>query len=155
MTDEITYAAEDVGADTIDLVADTLTGDMRDAILGIIKAQPAGWLLMTQAQQKEYAASVEKICEDIVRRAVRLIASEGRRCIVATLEQYVEKDGIKATLKMMPRMETVQALHEAVGGEVLLVAATAEGFRGERAPVQTDADQRPLFDNTNFGAADE
>lgn len=153
MTDEINQADEVVGEDTIEMVADTLTGDMRDAILGIVKAQPAGWMLMSQMQQREYASHIEKVCDDIVRRAVKLIAAEGRRCIVATLEQYVEKDGIKATLKMFARPETVQALHEAVGGEVLLVAASADGFRGERAPAAVDEDQRPLFDDTGFGSA--
>lgn len=150
---EINNTDEEISEDTIDMVVDTLTGDMRDTVLGIVKAQPAGWGLMSSNQQRDYARSIERVCDDIVRRAVKLIASEGRRCIVATLEQYVEKDGIKATLKLHANSHTVQSLHEAVGGEVLLVAASAEGFRGERAPVEIEADQRPLFDQTDMGDA--
>lgn len=155
MTEEMTYAEDDTLPETIDYAEETLTGDMRDTVMGWLKHTPKPWQQMSEMEQRHMADTILNGCEDIVRKAVNIIASNKRACIRAVLEQYTEKDGLKITLKAFGRSETVVALHEACGQEVLIVVASSDAFEGERAEVDIDKDEPNLFDQTSAGMAAE
>lgn len=133
---------------TIDLAAETLRGDLRDALLSWFKAQPKAWPYMTEREQRDLANAADRATERMVREACGIIAAAERPCIVATLEQYSEKDGLKIVCKAPGRREVVGALHEACGREVLIVTSGAEEHLGERGPAEITADQGevPLMD---------
>jgi hypothetical protein len=127
------------------LAADTLRGDVRDSVLGWLKSTPKPWGQMSEIEQRDLAAAANRFAGSLVKQVCQLVAANERPCIVATLVEYKEKDGVEAKLKLPSRGEVVAALHEACGREVLVVTSGAEEFMGEAGEAQIDADQ-PAFD---------
>lgn len=128
----------------VEMAADTLRGDLRDSLLAWFKAQPKSWPFMAERDQRDLADAADRYAYEVVRKASKIIAAGERPCIVATLVEYKEKDGVEAKLKLPSRGEVVAQLHEACGREVLLVASGAENFEGEAGPAEIDPDQGGL-----------
>lgn len=146
---------EDVEIEVTPLAADTLRGDVRDSLLAWFKAQPKPWGMMSEAEQRTLAQATDRYADTMVRQACQIIAASERPCIVATLVEYKEKDGVEAKLKLPSRGEVVAALHEACGREVLIVTSGAEEFEGEAGPAEIDADQPDIFDGDNDDRIDQ
>jgi hypothetical protein len=127
-----------------ELAADTLRGDVRDALLSWFKATPKPWGAMSEAEQRDMAAAADRSARYLVKEACQIIAANERPCIVATLVEYKEKDGVEAKLKLASKGEIVAALHEACGREVLVVTSGYEEFAGEKGDAEIDADQPEL-----------
>jgi hypothetical protein len=125
----------------IELAADTLRGDTRDALLGWFKAQPKSWPFMAEREQRDLADAADRFAGSLVKQVCQIIAAGERPCIVATLVEYKEKDGVEAKLKLPSKGEVVAALHEACGREVLVVTSGAEEFMGEAGPAKIDAQE--------------
>lgn len=125
----------------VDLAADTLRGDVRDALLSWVRNLPKNWSAMSEAEQRDVADAADRCARTLVKEACKLIAASERPCVVATLVEYKEKEGIEAKLKFPSRGEVVAQLHEACGREVLVVASGAEEFLGEGGPPDIDPDQ--------------
>lgn len=132
---------EDDQADLIALAADTLRGDIRDSLLAWSKATPKPWHEMTEAEQRDRAASADAFSGALIKQACGIIAAAERPCIVATLAEYREKDGIEAKLKLAGTRDVVASLHDACGREVLIVTSGAEDFMGQGGDAEIDADQ--------------
>lgn len=128
-------------SEAIDLASDTLRGDVRDAMLSWFKANPKPWAQMAEDEQRDFADRADTTARWILREACKIIASNERPCIVATLTEYREKDGVEAKLKLASKGEIVAALHEACGREVLIVTSGYEEVSGEAGPAEIDADQ--------------
>jgi hypothetical protein len=129
---------------TIELTADHLRGDVRDAILGWFKAAPKPWAQLGEAEQRDFADAADRFARSLIKQACRHIAAVERPCIVAQLVEYREKDGVEAKLKLPSTGECVTALHEACGREVLIVCSGEEEFQGEEAPAEVTKDQPEL-----------
>ena len=125
----------------VELAADTLRGDVRDSLLDWIKANPKPWSQMGEADQRALAGAANRYAGTLVREVCKLVAANERPCIVATLTEYKEKDGVEAKLKLPSRGEVVAQLHEACGREVLIVTSGAEEYMGE---AEIDSDQPAL-----------
>ena len=91
------------------LAADTLRGDIRDSLLAWFKAQPKHWSMMSEAEQRNLADSADRYSRTLVKDACQIIAAAERPCIVATLVEYKEKDGVEAKLKLASKGEVVAA----------------------------------------------
>ena len=130
----------------VELAAETLRGDVRDSLLSWFKAQPKSWPFMSEREQRDLADAADRYSGSMVKQACQIIAAGERPCIVATLVEYKEKDGVEAKLKLPSKGEVVAALHEACGREVLVVTSGAEEFLGEQGKAEIDADQ-PKFPN--------
>jgi hypothetical protein len=131
-------------SDVSDLAADTLRGDVRDALLSWFKATPKPWAQLGEKEQRDLADSADRCARQLVKQACRIIAASERPCIVAQLVEYKEKDGVEAKLKLPSKGEVVAALHEACGREVLVVTSGEEEFQGEAAPAEITKDQPEL-----------
>lgn len=130
--------------DFIELTADHLRGDLRDAMLGWFKATPKPWSELSEDEQRDMADAADRCARSLVKQACQRIAANERPCIVAQLVEYKEKDGVEAKLKLPSRGEVVSALHEACGREVLIVCSGEEEFQGEAAPAEIDEQQPEL-----------
>lgn len=173
--EDVSGAAEDIDAggflsdriavDTVEMAAETLTGDLRDLVLDLIRHTPRTWREMTEAQQRDVAETVEAKMATAVRRACILLGAAGRRTIVAELEQYKQKGpAAVATLKLPATSEnmlTLVGVCQRPTATVQILTVDATPFVGERAPAEIDADQpeipldgddAPLFDQTPQGA---
>jgi hypothetical protein len=127
-----------------ELAADTLRGDVRDALLSWFKATPKPWRQMSEGEQRDMAAAADRTARYLVKEVCQIIAANERPCIVATLVEYKEKDGVEAKLKLASKGDVVAALHEACGREVLVVTSGYEEVSGERDEAKVDADQPEL-----------
>ena len=135
---------EQTNADLIELTADHLRGDVRDALLSWFKATPKPWSALSEQEQQEIADAADRCARSVVKQACEHIAAAERPVIVAKLVEYGEKDGVKAKLELPSKGEVVAALHEACGREVLLVTSGYEEFMGEEAPAEVTKDQPEL-----------
>jgi hypothetical protein len=150
--DKITPGPKATAGDPlIELTTETLRGDVRDALLNWFKAQPKSWPFMSQREQKDLAEAADRFSFTVVKEAAEIIAKGERPSIVGKLVEYKEKDGVDAKLKFGATGETIQALHEACGQEVLLVATGASDFSGEKA----SADAHVESDQRDLGIGDE
>lgn len=161
---EAAEEAETVATDDpVQFKAEELVANMSSTIVDWFKAQAKPWSLMTYEEQQGIAVGAHKLSRQTVTEAVRVIAAEDRRVIVANVEQVTFKDGIKATLKASQHSEFRHELADATGMDVLIVVADAAEFDQVGGAPEPDApkdnqhdlipeDDRPVFDNTKAAA---
>lgn len=123
------------------MAADTLRGDVRDALLAWVKQTPKPWSQMTEVEQRDLAGRADSFSRAILRQACQFIAANERPVIVANLVEYKEKEGVEAKLKLASTGANVAALHEACGREVLIVTSGYDEVSGEAGEAEIDADQ--------------
>lgn len=140
-------AAAALMEETIEIATATLTGDVRDKFLDMLRFQQdkRPWNQRSEQDQRQTVHTVETLVHDLVRRSVELIAAQGRRTVKAVVEQVTIKDGIKAVLTLSRHDEQRHALADATGHTVLLVVADPDEYIGERAPAKINPDQPELM----------
>lgn len=133
-------------AEAIQIAAETLTGDLRDMILDLLRHEQAKrpWNERPEADQRATIHAVESRVRDAAQAAVETIASHGRTVVHAHIEQAVVKDGIKVVLTCGRSDRNRFPLIDAVGSRIMLVLTDPEEFDGEREPVEVPPDQPEL-----------
>lgn len=131
-------AAPESEGPTAILQADTLRGDIRDQILAEFKHLPDAWQKMTEDQQACAIHRADQIAEELVAGAVAAIAPRGFSNIIASMEQFTRKDGLKVVLKAAATVDAITKLAEHGMNAVVLVLAEPAKFMGERKPAETD-----------------
>lgn len=139
--DRATYNTD---SDIVLLASDTMKGDLITALVDELKAAPNVWAKLSQVQQDEVIFRFERRVGAAIREAVRMIASDNRPSIEATLEQITAKDGIKAVITLSKNHSQRHDLLDAVGQAVLIVVADAEPYSGGDKP-KAEPDQKPLL----------
>jgi hypothetical protein len=125
--------------------ANTLAPDMRDAILDIFKTEPLSWKMTNAENQRGIANRVDRVVEDVIRRACIIIYRQNLVTIDASLAQAVRKDE-KIELKInMPgnhpgRHDVIDAVGQIV---MLVVGADASNYMDHR-PAEVDPDEPGL-----------
>lgn len=142
--DRATYNTD---SDIVLLASDTMKGDLITALVDELKAAPNVWPKLSQQQQDEVIFRFERRVGAAIREAVRMIASDNRPSIEATLEQITAKDGIKAVITLSKNHSQRHDLLDAVGQAVLIVVADAEPYSGGDRP-KPEPDQRQLLTAT-------
>jgi len=152
MTDRIVAIAE-----TAELDRGTMVGDVRDTLLDLFKANPKPWSALLEDQQRRIADALETAARTIIRAIVVIVAEDDAAggTIHAKLESYAEKGGLKIALTANGDRDTVLALHDAVGQQVVVKRADTNRYGGERRQPQTDPDQPGLeFESDQDGQRD-
>lgn len=131
---------------TEDIARETLTGDLRDIIIDIVKTTKnlKPWKDMKESEQKELVAKIENRTEHAIKKAVRHIAADGRKTVSGTLEQITVKDGLKCVITLPKHSDMRHSVIDAQGATVLMVVVDDSRFKGEKGPVKTDKDQPDL-----------
>lgn len=125
----------------------TLSGDLRDAMLEIIKRMKKPWQKMSEAEQRDTIDQVRVHSIGLVSDAVALIAAAERPAIVCRVEKVaIDDKGAKLSLAGISAVtgQSVIAAH-LQGKRIVLVEATTEAYEGERAPARPDPDQKELI----------
>lgn len=125
------------------LRADTLFGDVRDALLDRLRNMKRPWHKMNEDEQRELVAGVESGVRHLIQAVVNIVGSEGRKTMAGTLKSVTVKDGFKATIVFSKTDPERHALIDAEGMPVLLVVAGSEQFMGGD-PADIDRDQQDL-----------
>lgn len=124
---------------------ETLRGDIRDGLLARLKTQPKPWSVMSETEQQTLIDGCDRLADNLVRKAVDMLAANGRDTIQGTLEQYTHKDEIKAVIKIGNHAENTESLREMVGGRVLIVSSDPSQFLGQKDEAKPDPDQKEIF----------
>ncbi len=141
-------AALEAAIKSRELAATTMTGDIRDFILNLLRHEQdkRPWNQRSAAEQTDAVHRVEAAVRQTVQTAIEQISSNGQKPIKATLAAVTIKDGIKGTIELSKFDVQRHNLCDAVGQTVLIVVADADAFTGERAPVPIKPDQTDLED---------
>lgn len=125
----------------------TMTGDLRDVLLDIMrtpKLSGKAWKDMSEDEQRQVRDQITSKVEYSVSRAVDIIKSEGRQHVKVLLKSVTIKDGIKGAFEAPKASELRHELIDAQGDTCLVVLLGSDKYKGERAPVKIDKDQREL-----------
>lgn len=147
-------AGIDNAADEFAPVANVLRGDVRDAMLNVIR-NATDWGKFDERRQRDIATAVNNAAEQLVAKAVKAIASEGREQVQLKLEQVTVKDGLKVSCSGGFTHDALVLLGEAQGKSVLLTVADASAFDGQRREPEITPDQPDLIpeDDSDLVAA--
>lgn len=130
--------------DTMAMTAATIGSDLLQALVQEIKLLPDVRPKLSQKKQDDVIERLRKRVITNVQMATHLIASDGRICVQAELEQITVKDGIKGVIIMSKNDPHRHLIMDAQGKTVLLAVADAEDHMGEIAAVRGEPDQRAM-----------
>jgi hypothetical protein len=140
---DVPDAEEEDLPEPVALARETLFGDICALVVDEFKALPDVWQKLPQNRQDQVLGRVASRVREAVNEAVRMIDSDGRDVIEATLEQVTIKDGIKGVVTLPKHADCRHALMDAVGKTVLLVVSEPTQYLGGQAP-KSEPDQRAL-----------
>lgn len=128
------------------MTTDTIGKDILAALVQEIRLLPDVWTKLSQSKQEDIIDRLHKRVAANVAMAVRLIHANGRREVVAHLEQVNIKDEIKAVFKVQRsnEFESMQQLFDSVNKECLLVVAGDTDYTAGMDEVHGDPDQPGL-----------
>lgn len=129
---------------TVEMQAETLSGDIRDQYLDILRGMDEPWTKLSEHQQKRIIGNVEKLSRDVVRGSVDIVAHTGFVHMLVTTGEWTVKDGIKLKVAASGSVEDITKLAEHGGGSAILVFADAAEYFGQRAEAKADKDQPDL-----------
>jgi hypothetical protein len=149
--------AMEAAAEQAELIAGSLVGDIRDAMMEAFKHRPKPWSQMLAGEQADVAKAMEYAAKVVVNKAVLALAAEDRPSIQAVFKGYADKAGeLTGTVKFLNVQDAdVLALHRASGKTILLVVADSQAFSGQRRAPQVDADEAELDFEAGGGEEDE
>lgn len=125
----------------------TLRGDLRDAVLGIIKRLPKPWAKMGEAEQRAAIHEAESQATTIISSAVTLIAAQDRPHIACRVAKVTLDDkGAKLAIEGVPTTDDAAIdVARLQGKRIVLTEAAISLYLGERAPARPDPDQKELL----------
>lgn len=125
--------------------AETLSGDIRDALLTHLRAIRVPWTMLGEDEQQETIDAIQRTAEHAVRQACALIAQAGAPYVHAKISKWTVKGGdLKLELAVTPLVGNMIALAEHGSRGAVLVLSDAEDFVGARAAAKPDPDQPEL-----------
>jgi hypothetical protein len=139
---------------------ETLSGDIRDWLLGRLRTQQRPWGGLSEAEQIDLANSADLAAREVIRKMARAMnAQKWPHTVVELGEVKIGgTKGIEAKICCANIEHNRTVLGEHVGQMVQIVMANSDVFMGERAPVDIDKDQPNLEldgDGEGFDGGDE
>ena len=131
----------------VEIMSDTMVGDLRDAALGWIKTFDKPWQKMPQSEQQTVIESVTRQARALVIKAVEILISDARTTISGHVESVTIKDGLKVVLTCAANELNLISLGMRQGQSVYVVVADTSAYDGEKAPAKPDPDQPELIVN--------
>ena len=129
---------------TVEMQAETLSGDIRDQFLDVLRGLDEPWIKLSEHQQKRAISNIEKLSRDVVRGSVDIVAQTGFVHMLVTTGEWTVKDGIKLKVNASGSVEDITKLAAHGGGSAILVFADAAAYFGARAEAKADKDQPDL-----------
>ena len=125
--------------DRMEMQIETMRGDVRDAILRLVKEQQTHWGKMTGAQQQTLIDRVEEMASNTVDQAVDIVAARGCEAQVVRVGKLESNNGtIKCAFTAPYSLEALTAIASRQNQEVVLVARDVDQFKGEKSRAETD-----------------
>jgi hypothetical protein len=122
--------------------AETLSGDIRDALLTHVRAIRVPWAMLAEDEQQALIDAISNTAKHTVRQVCAVMAQAGAPHVHAKIAKWMVKGGdLKLELAVTPLVVNMIALAEHGSRGAVLVLADASDFMGERAPAKADKDQ--------------
>ncbi len=157
MKDETSFDLEAV--EVTDLHIDTLSGDVRDAMLMRIRDMKRPWSMLTEEEQLDVANGLDQAAKDLVRKSVRVLSGwDFPRAVVKLQDVKIiggDKARIDGKIECHNIAENRDVLGEHVGENMILIAVGSTNFMGEQAPPDIDPDQPELPDQGDENPGDD
>lgn len=131
------------------LAEETLTGDLRDVLLTHVRSMEDPWSKLSEEAQQDKIDAIELCAEDIVRRAVSIIARRGFDVIHVNIADFTVKGGeVKGKFGALVSEQNVVSLSDHQGKSALIVLTDHSDFFGESqtAKAEPDEPQLPIGD---------
>lgn len=128
------------------LAAETLSGDVRDALLSQVRSMETPWSKLSEKDQQWRIESVQRLSETIVRRAMAVVAHQGFTHLdvrIATKGKFGD-GGIELTANAPFTVDNMMRLAEHKGGSAILVLTEVGEFFGQRRAARAEPDQRTM-----------
>ncbi|MFG1247290.1 hypothetical protein [Xanthobacter flavus] len=138
-----------------EIAADTLRGDVRDVLLGHIRALPKPWPQMSEQEKEDAIVRAERLADDLVRKAVDLAASKGFPHFPVQLGKFTVGDSIEGKFSAAFSHENLDGLASRKGLSVVLVPRDVTEFLGEKAAAVPERDQPSIFDDDDFADSED
>lgn len=130
---------------TYDLTVETLAGDVRDALLGMIRDMKRPWPLLTEEEQREAINRMDSAAKHLVDAVFAAMTYfEFPRAVVELTDVKIKAKGVEAKITAANIEHNRNVLGDAVGDTILVLIADSEAFKGERGEPGVDADQPAL-----------
>lgn len=128
------------------IALETLTGDLRDAILTNMRSMETPWSLLSEAKQQDKIDAAVKMAEDLVRRATELIAAKGFDHVLVKIGKMViaEKGFVQSSIECAKSEENVVHLMARQNAHAILILGDPADYFGEREAAKPDPDQPEL-----------
>lgn len=127
--------------EALDLQVDTLTGDIRDVLLGHLRDMKVGWSMMGERDQRAKIGVMERAAEDLVRRVVNVVSGTQYPEIEATVGPVKLDKGVEIKLATVDTVENITALAKHGKARAVLILVDPKIFYGEREPAKADPDE--------------
>lgn len=126
------------------VAADTLTGDLRDALLTHIRTMETPWSKLSERDQQDKIYAVEAMAGDLVRGALQVISTRGFDAVHVQLGKFVVDKGVKIEAQASASVDNITKLADHGKGHGVLVLAEASDFFGESQAAKPDPDEPEL-----------
>lgn len=133
--------------ETIELASETLSGDLRDVMLTHIRSMENPWSKLSERDQEDKIYAITNACETIVRRAVSMIAADGREVINVEVPKFTVKDKIVMEVVASVTTPSIEHLADNRGRPALLMFVAAADYVGQQSEAKPDPDQPELLDD--------
>jgi hypothetical protein len=124
--------------------AETLSGDIRDALLTHVRSIKVPWTMLSEDEQQNAIDAIQETAKHAVRVVASIIATQGLPHIVVSVGKWTVKDGVKVEVEASSLVENITKLAEHGTGAAVLVLSEPDMYIGERAPATADKDQPDL-----------
>lgn len=132
---------EDFGDFEASIEVETLSGDMRDAMLTHVRSMKVPWAMLNEEEQAEKIDAIQRGCQDIVRRACAAISHRGFPHVTVAVGAIKIDKGLEIKLGAAGTVDNITRLANHGKASAILVLAESADFFGERGPAKPDADQ--------------
>lgn len=136
----------DLHPDTLINLAEveTLSGDIRDALLTHVRSIKVPWAMLAEDEQQSAIDAISRTAEFAVRQVAAIIAHRGLPHVIVGVGKWTVKDGIKLEVEASSLVENIHKLAEHGNGSAVLVLSEPSAYIGERAPAKADKNQPDL-----------
>jgi hypothetical protein len=136
-------SGEKAGKKAIEFAKATLIRGMENAVLNEVRNMPDTWPKMSELTQKAFIHRLDQRMQEIVSKAIVILAADARPALKGTLLNISVKDGYKAAVQVSRTDPSRHLLADAIGSTVLVVIADAAPYSEGPLP-KADPDQPKL-----------
>jgi len=127
-----------------DLQTETLSGDVRDALLTHVRDMNVGWKFLSEKEQRDKIYAMTRCAETLVRQTINLVSNfEFPNLSVEVGVVKIDK-ALEIKLGALTTIQNITHLAEHGKSRAVLVLCDPEVFFGEQAPAEPDADEPAL-----------